>query len=33
MGVMLYGFLIREYEQNQKRSSTVLPIADELTID
>lgn len=33
IGVILYGFLIREYEQNQKRSSTVLPIADELTID
>ena len=33
IGVILYGFLIREYEYNQKRSSTVLPIADELTID
>jgi hypothetical protein len=33
IGVILYGFLIREYEHNQKRSSTVLPIADELTID
>ena len=33
MGVILYGFLIKEYENNQKRSSTVLPIADELTID
>ena len=33
IGVILYSFLIREYEHNQKRSSTVLPIADELTID
>ena len=33
IGVILYGFLIREYEHNKKRSSTVLPIADELTID
>jgi hypothetical protein len=33
IGVILYSFLIREYEHNQKRFSTVLPIADELTID
>ena len=33
LGVILYSFLIKEYEHNQKRSSTVLPIADELTID
>ena len=32
-GVILYSFLIKEYEHNQKKSSTVLPIADELTID
>ena len=33
LGVILYSFLIKEYEHNQKRSSMVLPIADELTID
>ena len=33
IGVILYSFLIREHEHNQKRSSMVLPIADELTID
>ena len=33
LGVILYSFLIKEYEHNQKKSSTVLPIADELTID
>ena len=32
-GVILYSFLIKEYEHNQKKSSPVLPIADELTID
>ena len=33
IGVFLYVFLIKEYENNQKKSSTILPIADELTID
>ena len=33
IGVILYSFLIREHEHNQKRSSMALPIADELTID
>ena len=34
VGVILYIFLIKEYENKQKRkSSTILPIADELTID
>jgi hypothetical protein len=33
IGVILYGFLIQEYERKQHRSSKVLPIADELTID
>ena len=33
IGVILYSLLIREHEYNQKRSSMVLPIADELTID
>ena len=33
IGVILYVFLIKEYENMQKKSSVVLPIADELTID
>ena len=34
IGVVLYAFLIKEYERDQKkRSDRVLPIADELTID
>jgi len=33
LGVILYIFLIKEYENMQKKSSVVLPIADELTID
>jgi len=33
LGVILYVFLIKEYENMQKKSSVVLPIADELTID
>ena len=33
LGVILYVFLIQEYENNQKNSPAVLPIADELTID
>ena len=33
LGVILYVFLIKEYENNQKNSPAVLPIADELTID
>ena len=33
LGVILYVFLIKEYENNQKNSPAALPIADELTID
>ena len=34
VGVILYIILIKEYEKKQKqKSSTILPIADELTID
>ena len=33
LGVVLYVFLIKEYENIQKKSAVVLPIADELTID
>ena len=33
IGVILYGFLIKEHERKQYQSSKVLPIADELTID
>ena len=33
LGVILYVFLIKEYENIQKKSAIVLPIADELTID
>ena len=33
LGVILYVFLIKEYENNKKNSPAVLPIADELTID
>ena len=33
LGVILYVFLIKEYENMQKKSSVVLPIADELTLD
>ncbi len=33
IGIVLYGFLIKEYERKQYQSSKVLPIADELTID
>ena len=34
VGVVLYAYLIREYERDQKKSlERVLPIADELTID
>ena len=33
LGVILYSFLIKEYEHNQKKSSPVLQIADKLTID
>ena len=34
VGVVLYAYLIREYERDQKkRLERVLPIADELTID
>ena len=33
LGVILYIFLIKEYENMQKKSSVVLSIADEFTID
>ena len=33
VGVVLYAILIREYEKLNNKSSKVLPIADELTID
>ena len=33
LGVILYALLIKEYEKNQKVSSEILPIADELGID
>ena len=33
IGVVLYGFLIREYENNQTKTKRILPIAEELTID
>ena len=33
LGVILYVFLIKEYENIQKKSAVLLPIADELTID
>ena len=33
MGVILFGLLIKEYEQNEKKNSRVYPIADELKFD
>ena len=33
IGVVLYGFIIKEYEHKQKSFGKVLPIADELSID
>ena len=33
IGVVLYGFIIKEYEHKQKSFRKVLPIADELSID
>jgi Major Facilitator Superfamily. len=33
VGVVLYGFIISEYEHKQKSLGKVLPIADELSID
>tara|TARA_B100001778_G_C18568845_1_gene621491 strand:- start:759 stop:1493 length:735 start_codon:yes stop_codon:yes gene_type:complete len=33
IGVVLYGFIISEYEHKQKSLGKVLPIADELSID
>ena len=33
IGVVLYGFLIKEHEENEKKSSRLYPIADELKID
>ena len=32
-GVILFGFIINEYEKNKNKSKPVLPIADELSID
>ena len=33
IGVVLYGFIINEYEHKQKSIGKVLPVADELSID
>ena len=33
MGVVLFGFLISQYEKNYRKSNQILPIADELSID
>ena len=33
MGVVLFGFLISQYEKNSRKSNQILPIADELSID
>lgn len=33
IGVVLYAFLIKEHENNQRKPDPVLPIADELSID
>jgi len=33
IGVILYAILIREYENNQKKADSILPIVEELTID
>ena len=33
MGVVLFGFLISQYEKNNRKSNQILPIADELSID
>ena len=33
IGVILYAFLIKEHESNQRKIGQVLPIADELSID
>lgn len=33
IGVVLYAFLIKEHEHNQRKPDPVLPIADELSID
>jgi predicted MFS family arabinose efflux permease len=32
-GVILFGFIINEYEKNKNKSKPVLPIAEELSID
>ena len=32
-GVILFGFLITQYEKNNRKSNQILPIADELSID
>ena len=33
IGVVLFGFLISQYEKNNRKSNQILPIADELSID
>ena len=33
IGVVLFGFLISQYEKNSRKSNQILPIADELSID
>ena len=33
VGVVLFGFLISQYEKNSRKSNQILPIADELSID
>ena len=33
LGVILFGFLIKEHEKNERRSNQIMPIADELSID
>ena len=33
LGVILFGFLIKEHEKNEKTSNQIMPIADELSID
>ena len=32
-GVILFGFLIKEHEKNERTSNQIMPIADELSID
>ena len=32
-GVVLFGYLISQYEKNNRKSNQILPIADESSID